>query len=161
MKFTAADIPQFNSFSALYDAYRIEKLKVQFVPVVSTYNVLGNAASNLTAQPQWLSTVVDYDDQTLLTTEGALMDYETFKESAPYERHTREFKPAVSLQAYKTSGTTIGYSQHKDQWIDAAYSDVEHYGIKGLINGPASMAAQVQTAWKVYVSVQIAWKQVR
>lgn len=160
MKFTAADLPQFASFSALFDAYRINKVVVQFIPYNYPYQI-GNTAANLAAQPQWLSTVIDYDDAALLATEGSLLEYETFKQARPGSTHTRSLVPAVSIEAFKTSGTTIGYSQHRKQWIDAAYGDVEHYGLKGLINGPALQADQVQGAWKVYVTMYITWKQTR
>lgn len=161
MRFTLADLPQVASFTALFDAYRINKVVVSFQNYSNVTNQATNTPANLGAQPQWLSTVVDYDDTTLLTTEGSLLEYETFKQTPPYEKHVRVLVPAVSMEAFKTSGTTIGYSQHKKQWIDAAYTDVEHYGIKGLINGPAVQADQVQSAWKVYVTAYVSFKQTR
>lgn len=158
--FTLAEIPQVTSFTSLFDAYRINKLVIKFIPLVQ-YTQLGNGAANLAAEPQWLSTVVDYDDSGILTTEGALLEYETFKQSSPNRKHVRTFVPATSQNLYKSSGTTIAYSQKRKPWIDAAYTDVEHYGIKGLINGPATQANQVQTAFKVYVTAYISFKQTR
>ena len=111
MKFTLADVPQAASFSALFDCYRIDKLKVDLIPVGNVVNQTIFGAGSLTAAPQWLSTVIDYDDSTLLTTEAALLDYESFKQTPSYRKHVRTFTPAVSMSAYKTSGTTIGYVQ--------------------------------------------------
>ena len=97
----------------------------------------------------------------MLTTEGGLLEYETFKQTPPYRKHTRAFIPALAQEAYKTTGTTIAFMQGRKKWLDAAYADVEHYGIKGLINGPANLGGQVQTAWKVYITMYISFKQTR
>lgn len=159
-RFTLSELPQAPSFTALFDAYRVNKLVIKFMPI-NMFTQLGNGAASIAAQPQWLSTVIDYDDANLLTTEGALMEYETFKQSRPTVVHKRVFIPAASQQFFKTSGTTIAYGQTRKKWIDAAYMDVEHYGIKGLVNGPADKTDQVQTAWKVYVTAYVSFKQTR
>lgn len=161
LRFTAADIPQIATFAALFDCYKISKLVVKLIPVVSQYTQGANSTAAVAAQPQWLSTVIDYDDFAVPTTEGELLQYQTFKQSHPNKLHKRVFTPAISMQAYKTGGTTIAYSQAKQKWLDAANTDVEHYGLKGLINGPANSATQVQSAWKVYVTAYISFKQVR
>lgn len=157
----AQDLPQFSAFSAVFDAYRINKVVVKFIPLANSITSAVNTSGNIVAENQWLSTVIDYDDGVLLTTENSLLEYETFKQTPPYRRHTRAFVPALAQEAYKTSGTTIGFMQGRRKWLDAAYGDVEHYGIKGLVNGPASQTDQVQTAWKVYVTMYISFKQTR
>lgn len=161
IKFTLSDLPQATTYTSLFDAYRINKVVVKFIPVLSNYNQPGNTAGNLAAEPQWLSTVIDYDDSTVLTTEGALLEYETMKQTQPSRKHVRTLVPAVAMSAYKTSGTTIGFAQKRKMWLDSAYTDIEHYGVKGLINGPATMAAQVQCAWKVYITAYVSFKQTR
>lgn len=161
MRFTLADLPQVASFAGLFDAYRINKVVVKFVPYVNSYTTSSGAAANLAAQNQFLSTVIDYDDASVLTTEGSLLEYETYKTTPAYRKHTRSLVPALSQEAFKTSGTTIGYTQQRKKWIDAAYTDVECYGIKGLINGPAIQADQVQCAWKVIVTAYVSFKQTR
>jgi len=160
IKFTLADLPQVSSFTALFDTYKINKVVVKLIPFGYPTGYI-NTASNLSAQPQWLSTVIDYDDSTVLTSEGSLLEYETFKQTRPGAEHVRVLVPAISVEAYKTSGTTIGYSQKRKQWLDAAYTDVEHYGIKGLINGPQTMADQIQTGFKVYCTAYVTFKQTR
>lgn len=161
IRFTASDLPQFTTFSGLFDCYRINKVVVKLAPYITQYTQGGNSSANLAAQPQWLSTVIDYDDSSVATSESELLQYESFKDTRPHETHIRSLVPAVSMSAFKTSGTTIGYVQRYKQWIDAAYSDVEHYGIKGLINGPALLADQVQGAWKVYITAYVSFKQTR
>lgn len=163
LKFTANDLPQYASFSALFDCYKINKVVVKLIPVVTNYNVPGNTAGNVAAEPQWLSTVIDYDDATLLTTEGSLLEYETFKQSRPGRAHKRVFTPKIAMDAYRTGGTTIGFIQKsmRENYIDAAFGDTEGYGLKGLINGPALLADQIQGAWKVYVTMYITFKQTR
>lgn len=158
--FTMDEIPQSATFAALFDAYRVNKIVLKFIPM-TMFTQSSNTSANLAAQPQWLSTVIDYDDSTLLTTEGALLEYETFKQSRPSATHKRVFVPALAQDYFKTSGATIAYGQARKRWIDAAYLDVEHYGVKGLINGPANLGAQVQCSWKVYATAYISFKQTR
>lgn len=59
---------------------------------------------------------------------------------------TRIFTPRIAVQAYKATGTTIGFTTKSYQWIDCAYPDVVHYGIKywlpstgGVTTGICSM----------------------
>lgn len=158
---TLAELPQVSQFTNIFDAYRINKVVFKFIPLSNNVNLPQNTPGNLAAAPQWLSTVIDYDDSSILTTEGSMLEYESFKQTAPYRRHTRSFVPALAIEAYKTSGTTIAYSQARKKWIDAAYTDVPHYGVKGLVNGPAIQADQVQCAWKVYCTMYVSFKQTR
>lgn len=157
---TIAELPQQATFTALFDCYRINKVVYKFIPMANSITD-SVGVGNLSSTPQWLSTVIDFDDSTLLSSEASLLEYENFKQTGPYRKHIRSFVPAVSMDVYRTGGSTLGYTQTRKRWIDAANTDVPHYGVKGLINGPASQADQGQMAWKVYVTMYISFKQTR
>lgn len=158
----AADLPQFASFAALFDAYKISKVVVKFVPQTNSLTSSSNAASppiTVTAQQQFLTTVLDFDDATNPSSLSELMEYESYRQTPSYKMHKRVFRPKISQQVYKASGTTIAYSQSGPKWLDAAYSDVEHYGLKGYI--PYNGGAIIQQFWRVTVTAYISFKQVR
>lgn len=158
--FTVAQLNQSSNFAGLFDCYRINKAVVQFIPV---QNVMGNATlSTPTAQlTQELITVIDRDDGDLLATPGEYEEYETYKRTGAYEKHTRKLVPAVSMNVFKTSGTTIGYSQRYKQWIDWNSTDVEHYGIKGTIPSASTNTNNYRCGWYVRVKLYFSCKQVR
>lgn len=158
--FTTAQLNQSSNFAGLFDCYRINKAVVQFIPV---QNVMGNQTlSTPSAQlTQELITVIDRDDGDLLTTPGEYEEYETYKRTGAYEKHTRKLVPALSMNVYKTSGTTIGYSQRYKQWVDWNSTDVEHYGIKGTIPSASNAANNYRCGWYVRVKLYFSCKQVR
>lgn len=158
--FQLGDLPQVSTFSALFDAYRINAVKVTFSPVTNTQSVATTTSAGATsaAVTQDLETVIDYDDSTVLTAETDLFQYESYK-TTPFNRiHSRYLKPKLSEVVYKTSGALMGYGQaHK--WVDIANTDVAHYGIKGYCKSWGS--ANLQQQWRVKVKMYLECKQVR
>lgn len=132
IRFTIADLSQVSTFSGVFDAYRIDRVDLQFNPV---QNVMGNQPLQSIGDPcpQDIITVIDYDDVVLPALETELEEYETYARSAGYERHYRTLVPAIAKNVHRTGGLNIGYMQEKEKFIDFQYTDVEHYGIKGMI----------------------------
>lgn len=162
--FTLSDLPQVASFQAVFDSYRINKVTVKFIPLqnVSPLKSADTAGANQNGVNQDLETVIDYDDGNILTSRSAALEYDTYKVTPCYAKHVRTITPKMSMNAFKTSGTTIGYIQEAKQWIDAAYADVEHYGIKGCIPRYSINATQdIQSAWRVYATMYFSCRQVR
>lgn len=157
LRFVASDLPNYTEWATVYDAYRINKVIVKMVPLISNIQVTPIDTAINTAQ-QFMSTVIDYDDSSQLSSYNACLEYATFKETPCYRTHKRVLTPAIAMEAFKTSGTTIGYVQKRKQWVDMANGDVEHYGIKGVI--PNNTHA-IQQQWKVFVTMYISFKQVR
>lgn len=161
LKFLLSDCPQAATFAALFDAYMLRHVKVKFVPLVNMVNQSSTTAGASTAITQFLETVIDYDDASLPTTENQLLDYQSFKQSAGYRQQTRSITPCVSQMVYKTSGTTIAYSQKRHVWIDLQAQDAEWYGIKGCVPTTSTAAANMQLRWKIYITAEWWFKQVR
>lgn len=114
LKILASDIPQFASFAALFDAYKIAKVVVKFVPQTTQYTMVSNPGSTpvtTTAQQQYLNTAIDLDDSSIPTSLQEIMEYETFLSTPAYKNHKRVFVPRMSQLAFKTSGTTVAYTQ--------------------------------------------------
>jgi len=111
---------------------------------------------------QFLETVLDYDDSVLLTSENACLEYDNFRQSIGTRRAFRVLRPKISNTVYKLSGTTIGFQQpNRPQWLDCAYADIPHYGIKGVVPTNSSNTANIQMRWKIYVTLYFSMKEVR
>lgn len=135
LKFTISDLSQVSTFSAIFDAYRIDHVEVEFNPI---QNFIGDVPLEATTSgdiTEYLVTVIDYDDSAPVGSEQNFEEYDTYKRTIGYEKHVRSLTPAIAANAYKTSGLTVGYVQEREKWIDFQYTDVEHYGIKGCIMG--------------------------
>lgn len=163
LDFRLDDLPQLSSYQTIFDSFRINKVVVKFRPLQSMVptNATDGSGTNVSTTPPLLQTVIDYDDSNLLTSENQLLNYDNLKISQPWQMHKRVFVPAISANAFKAGGSTIGYYQKKKQWIDAAYPDTIHYGIKGYTPGPITLTATTQAAWVVYVTMFFSMKELR
>ncbi|AXH78057.1 MAG: capsid protein [Cressdnaviricota sp.] len=159
LMFRVTDLPQITSFAGLFDAYRINKVVVRFEPLVNMIQYGAGGAAGNAGQTEFLSTVIDKDDNSPLTAYSQLLEYESFKETPGYRRHIRSMVPSVAAVMFKTSGTTVGFGQRIKPWIDITNTDVEHYGLKGYTQKNGS--ANLQMVWKVFVTMYISFKQVR
>jgi hypothetical protein len=127
--FRLADLPQYASWTALFDQYRISRISVSFIPSRAP-TALASTTTDV-AQPAlqfWYA--VDLDDSTVVSPLTALMQYEnvrchTFDGTKPM---TVSFKPHIAVAAY--SGAFTSYANQSSQWIDCGSPDVLHYGLK-------------------------------
>lgn len=162
LKFILSDLPQQSSFGGLFDAYRINKVVVSFTPMLGAYtSINGVAASTSGTFDQPLYTVIDRDDHNVLTNLSQAEEYESLKMTPSYRKHKRVLTPAVAMEVYKAGGLSNGYSQRYKQWIDMGTNDVDHYGIKGVIQGASTNTNNRRAAWVVRVKMYFSAKQVR
>lgn len=138
-KFVLNDLPQVATLTALYDEYCITKVVVKFVP----QGTIGDNPDPSSWKVCPFYTVIDYDDATTPVTLNELMEYQTLKHTKGNVIHKRILTPRISTLAYKTSGTTIGYSSKGRQYVDCANPDIEHYGVKCWIPATGGATAGV------------------
>ena len=147
MSFTFDDIAGYTDFTGLYDRYMIAgiQLRVRLVNNPNTSLALNNFAVAPTTTVYWNATnwfprlyyIKDYDDDTAETAAN-------LKERAktkmiilkPNVYHKIFIKPAVLMQTYRTAATT-GYAPKWNNWIDAAQTNVPHYGFKYALDTSA------------------------
>lgn len=169
LSFRIDDLPQWPQFSALFDAYRINKVVVKVIPQAlvnqpvkiggTDNNVLSGTGNDTTLA--FLGSVIDYDDNNLPTSQGQMMEYETYKAVPGSKTLKRVIVPAIASSVYKDTGTTIAYGQKRKAWIDAAYGDVPHYGMKFYLQGDANPAHNICQIYKIEVTAYISFKQTR
>lgn len=151
--FILNDLDQVTTFTALFDAYRIDRVTVTYWPK-GTQNPMGAA---LTAQNTKMYTAIDLDDVANLGTVAALRQYETCVITTANRKIVREIVPRVASSLY--NGITAAYSESKaGLWVDCAYPAVEHYGIRAMLE--ATLAAGDAT-YDVTAEYIVSFKNVR
>jgi hypothetical protein len=128
LNFTLSQIPEYASFTTLFDQYKIDEVEVFLVNE-------GNTDNN--ALDSRIATVLDYDDSTNLTSVAQALDYDNVRVSAFNSGHYRKLKPRIAVAAY--SGSFASYA-NQSSWIDCASTGVQHYGVKLVAEASVSAA---------------------
>ena len=137
--FDMSSVPGFSDLATVFDQYKIEAVSISFSP----QTVFTDSTSTYNA-PR-LYTVIDYDDASAPTSLSVLRQYGTAVVTAPNKGVTRTLCPRQALLAYQGIATS-GYVNSEASWVDVAYSQVQHYGVKYGIE----QAAASQTTLQLY-----------
>lgn len=133
-----------NVGTGFFDQYRI--LAIRFT-VAAQNNAIGLVTnSTTTLVPMYI--VIDYDDSSSLGTVAAAEAYSNCLVLHPGESCERIFKPRMAVGAY--TGTFAGFANMADQWIDAASTSVQHYGIKTVVPGVTAAQTLLQS-WDIHI----------
>lgn len=147
-------LPGVSDFTTLYDQYRINGVKLEFVPQISGMD--GNPNTTLYAMPN-IHMVIDRDDtNTLALTD--MMQYTGYKRKRGHLSCSVYFKPSVLTEVFRSAVST-SYVPKTGQFIDMAAPNVPHYGVKVIVDqGPGS---GIQWAWTVFATYYFTCKNVR
>jgi len=115
-----AEINENVALGAIFDQYMIDAVEVWIVPNQTT---AGNGGYT-----GLLYSVIDLDDDTVLTSLTSYGDYANCIVTQMGQGHYRHFVPHIAMSAYQ--GTFSAYANRKFQWLDANSPNVAHYGIK-------------------------------
>jgi len=111
----------YTDLQAVFDQYRLDEVECWIIPRFTS-------EPTNTGNPGLLSTVVDYDDSTALSTVGQALDYANCLTSSGLNGHYRRFRPHIAMAAY--SGAFSSYANREHVWLDSASAAVQHYGLK-------------------------------
>lgn len=118
--FSLSDLPNSAEFTALYDMYKINAVKIQFIPQQTVANSISslNSASNYAR----FFTAIDYNDSTAPTGGvDELREYQTAKYTNLYRKHKRYiYKPKI----------LDGSSTSRSNWVSTTSPGTNWYGIK-------------------------------
>lgn len=161
--FKVSDLPQWASFSGLYDQYRLSKVVLRITPNLSGQGYIvsgaGGAATVAGGVSGNLYIVVDHDDANLPTTVQEIREYAKVKEYNAL-MHTKPIRivirPRIATAAY--SGAFTSYKNDAATWIDNGSPDVQHYGCKFAIEGSE---AGIQQKWRIDATYYVQFKNVR
>jgi len=126
--FRLSDVSGYDEFTALYDEYRIDEIKVTFHNYGKT-----EAPTNTTLASTILYTV-DFDDDTPPANILELQEHTNCKLlTTRAKKWGVRFRPSVAPMFYNTA-LTSGYGRKTGAWLDCAKPDIPHYGLKMWIN---------------------------
>lgn len=147
--FQLQNVPNAGEFQALFDQYRINGVKVVFMP-------RANSAEAGTNQGlvKFFS-CIDYDDNTAPTSINDILQYENMKCTNVTRDHKRYLVPKIAREVYN-SATTTAYSSGTG-WIDCTNAAVPHYGIKYALQQLPAGAQSMD----IKVTYYLAFKNVR
>lgn len=124
-EFKFADMPNSSEFSNLFDMYKINAIKITFVPTATGADA--NPNSTQIFMPNLLS-VLDYTDAAQPSGINELMQYPNCKRTKLTRTHTRYFKPRV-LRDVVGQGAATGFESKPWPYVSFGV-DVTGYGIK-------------------------------
>lgn len=117
--FSLSDLPNSSEFTNLFDMYKINAIKISFVPQV-TENISSGSLNNPYASSRFFS-CIDYNDSAAPTNIDAIRQYANCKYTPIHKVHTRYiYKPKI----LDTTGFTIS------PWISTASSSINYFGLK-------------------------------
>jgi hypothetical protein len=116
---TFNSLPDYATFAALFDQYRIVTVETWTIP-------RSGVGSNNTYVGGLMTTVVDYDDNTSPVSTNQLLNYENAITANGAQGHYRKFQPHAALAAY--GGAFTSFANKASPWLDCAYPAVAHYG---------------------------------
>lgn len=132
--FKLNDLPNYQEFVALFDAYRFKGVKLEFVPIYNSHEINEGPAAALDDRVGMpiMTYARDYDDATPPASEDSLLQYATNRRLQLSTRKSIYIaSPRCANLVFKDGITPVGYAEAKsNQWIDCANADVLHYGLK-------------------------------
>lgn len=173
VKFKLSDMPGYTEFTALYEEYKISFVKYtienlfrngigQLQTIESTGG--GTITDNLSATALYTYTntttpgdrsnlvanihsVIDYDDAQTPTTENQLIEYRTYKVTQHKAFHQRKLRPRFYTPYTTTSSVGTLTGRGTTGWLRTSTPDVEHFGVKYMIESNGCNAEQGYDQW--------------
>ena len=148
--FKLTDLPEYASYTTIFDQYRITKIELMFVGV----NQQALSAATLQRSPP-IYTAIDYDDNGTPASIATVLNYANVRIHGPGSKFTIAWRPHVASGFY--NGTNFSnYGNLTSPWIDAASSDVLHFGVK-----TAMPAYNFISSWQVIAAYTVEFRNVR
>jgi len=160
LAFSIADLPQFASFSALFDQYRFDRVRLRFL-FRGTAGVTNQTSASPNALLPLMYVVVDFDDANVLADKNAAREYDNCQIVRPGESLELDIVPSFAPATY-AGGAFTGYAviPSPSMWLDIASSGVLNYGIKGIID-PLTTASTENIIWDVEAQYCVSFMNIR
>ncbi|AWW06056.1 MAG: capsid protein [Cressdnaviricota sp.] len=148
INFNLNNLPSSTEFTSLYDSYKINAVKIQFIPQM-TENVSLSTVNN-PANARFFS-VIDYNDSTAPTSINELREYQNCKMTTLLRTHTRYiYKPKI----LDTSSYTIS------PWIATSSPSSIYRGIKVALE-PMLSTITTSLAFRIEAKYYLSFKMVK
>lgn len=151
--FALKDDPNRAELTAICEKYKLTGVKVRLIPAwnsVNAENISNKQNSDMTG---WIHSVIDYDDYVAATATdtgiNALRQYANYKMTSATKGLSRFIRPKMAQPVYR-DGVSSAYMPTTAKYIDEIYDDVEHYGLKFVIEilNPSSDIRTMAFKWE-------------
>jgi len=159
ISFRLDDLQNTSNYSALFDQYRFERVRVHFRSRNNSA-ILANTASPNAATPTGYI-VVDRDDASAPASTGALQQYGNVISLNGFESAYVDLVPSITPSVF-SGGAFSGYAvQEADScWIDIANTGVPVYGVKGGMGG-LTLSTSSSWVWEVIPEYIVSFRKTR
>lgn len=129
MTFTLSQLASYTEFTNLFDSYKINGVKV----LVRSF---ANTDGALSFPMPWIECWNDHDNSVLPTValSREIMGVKHKYFSSSKNVISMYVKPKPIIESTGTTTSISAITPKYSQWIDCADSDIQHYGIKGIIH---------------------------
>lgn len=124
--FTLAQVPAYTDFTAMYDFYKINAVKVRFLPYYNSVNALATNADS-SAYSSWnnlrIFSAIDYNATNTFSSTTDLRLYQNCKITQYTRGHVRYFRPMVAMDSDYQIFT------RKNPWIASSSPSIQHHSL--------------------------------
>jgi hypothetical protein len=150
-QFYAGDLSEISSFTSIFDQYRITAVHIVIKPSAQL-----STTASATPPYAYLYVVTDYDDSSTLASASLALNYQNCSIITPGYSHSRVVRPHVNLTA-ASGGSGIAVSR-VSPWVDAADTNVIHYGLKCAVTQSTSTNL---AQWHIWFRYFVEFRMVR
>jgi len=163
MNFQLGQVAEYSDFTRLFDSYQIAKVKVDFIPDITSVNVPIDAISGNTLTTPTVYVSRDLDDSSVPADADDLEQRQDLYKFRATKRFTISLVPQVGREIYRTLATTAYETPYKVIWMDAGYSNVPHFGLKYGITptGATSPLSAPKFTYKIRTTYWMRFRRVR
>lgn len=147
--FSLVDLPSYTEFTSLYDMYKINAVKLTFLPQV-TNSISSGTVNNPNASSRFFS-VIDYNDGSAPTSIDELRQYHSCRMTPILRKHKRYImKPKI----LDSNGFSIS------PWMSTASPSANYYGLKIAVE-PMDSTSTTTMIYTVEAKIYMSFKQVK
>lgn len=144
MNFALSLMLDYSKYTAIFDQFRIDKIQVKFIQrqtqVVNRPFDDSTSGSLIHNIPNFV-TAIDYDDVASGTYDQIISRHGS-KMTLATQNQTLTFRPARLVEIYRA--VTSAYMTDKSKnFLDCAYADTPHYGVKAVLQVASPARAYV------------------
>lgn len=155
---TLNNLPNYAEFQALYDSYSIKKVVYHFYSRSIPSSDVSSSAAPWPLNQMPTLVCVDHDDANAPTARQQLLERTATRIHDPRKNFSVTIVPKIANVVYRGTATPDGYSTPKgNQWLDCAYSDIPHYGLK-VVGGFDAVCTRDTVMYDIYATYYISFK---
>lgn len=148
--FELSDLPASSELTALYDQYRIDGVRLTFLPRQTS--VTNNTLFDQVKGEAKLFTCIDYNDSNPPATADEVRQYESCKVTSLIKEHTVYVKKPLFVN---TSG------QNVSDWVSTANPSTRWYGLKYFAEPPGMTSATAQFFYSVEACFYVSFRNIK